>query len=93
MGTVRKNELYESCKLLGIDENCIFIHNHTLLPDCMKTRWPIDILAKQILYYLEAYDITTLVTFDRHGVSRHVNHSSIYYAVAHLTLEKRIPTG
>lgn len=93
MGTIRKNELYESCKLLGIDENCIFIHNHTLLPDSMKVKWPIDILAKQISYYLEAYDITTLVTFDRHGVSRHLNHSSIYYAVAHLTLEKRIPAG
>lgn len=91
MEKTRKKELYESCKTLGVDEGCIFVYNHTLLPDCMKTRWPADLVSQMILQQVEAYDIDTLITFDKHGISRHQNHCSIYYALAHLMLEKKLP--
>lgn len=93
MGKTRKRELYESCKTLGVDEGCILVHTHTLLPDCMQTRWPVDLVSQMILQQVESYGIDTLITFDKHGISRHQNHCSIYYAIAHLMLEKKLPTG
>lgn len=93
MGTLRRNELYESCKALGIKEECIVIQKHSSMPDSMKTRWPAELIASLILNHVEMYDIDTLITFDKHGVSRHLNHCSIYYAVANLSLEKRLPSS
>lgn len=91
MGSKRKIELYNSCKILGISENCIIVHNHTNLPDAMDVRWPTEIVSQLILNLVQTYDINTLITFDRHGISRHSNHYSIYYAVAHLILEHKLP--
>lgn len=93
MEKTRKKELYNSCKTLGVDESCIIVHNHTLLPDCMKTRWPIDLVSQMILQQVSTYDIDTLITFDKHGISRHQNHCSIYYAMVNLMLEKKLPKG
>lgn len=93
MGKIRKNEFYESCKVLGIDEGCVFVHNHTALPDCIKTKWPIEVVANLVLHHVEVYGIDTLIAFDRQGVSKHLNHTSIYYAIAQLVLEKRLPQG
>lgn len=91
MGPKRKKELYNSCKVLGIDDSSIIVHNHTNLPDSMDVRWPIEIVSQLILKHVETYDIDTLITFDRYGVSGHCNHYSIYYAVANLILEKKLP--
>lgn len=59
----------------------------------MKTKWPIEIVSNLILHHVEVYEIDTLITFDRQGVSKHLNHTSIYYAIAQLVLEKRLPQG
>lgn len=91
MGTIRKNELYESCKSLGILEGNIFVHNHELMPDSMTEKWPPEIVAHQILNHVVTFDIDTIITFDKEGVSHHLNHCSLYYAVAHLSLEKKLP--
>lgn len=91
MGSTRQNELYESCKVLGVSEDRIIVHNHTNLPDAMDVRWPTEIVSQLVLNLVQAYDINTLITFDRHGISRHSNHYSIYYAVAHLILEDKLP--
>jgi N-acetylglucosaminylphosphatidylinositol deacetylase len=93
MGTVRKHELYKSCQMLGIDPSCIIVHNHSNLPDQMEAKWPIELVARLILNHIETYNINTLVTFDKHGVSYHLNHCSIYYAIAHLSIEKKLPCG
>lgn len=93
MGTIRKQELYKSCKSLGILEENIFVHNHTLLPDSMTEKWPPEIVAHHILNNVETYDIDTVITFDKEGVSHHLNHCSLYYAVAYLSLEKKLPNS
>ncbi|KAF5280725.1 hypothetical protein FQA39_LY18008, partial [Lamprigera yunnana] len=92
MGCVRKKELYESCKVLGVDESCIVIQNHSLLPDSMKSKWPVDLIARLILDHIERYSIDTIITFDKHGVSRHLNHCSIYYAITYLITEGNLPS-
>lgn len=91
MGKTRKNELYKACHTLGIDKDRVLVYNHTHLPDAIEARWPIEIVSRLISNQIEALDIDTIVTFDKHGVSYHLNHCSIYYAVAHLTLEKKLP--
>lgn len=90
-GNIRKNELFASCKILGIDESSITIIKHSLLPDSMARVWPAELIAGLISNQVEMYDIDTVITFDKGGVSKHVNHTSIYYAVANLTLEKKLP--
>lgn len=91
MGSIRTNELYNSCKVLGIEESHIFVHNHTLLPDVMDVRWPLELISQIVSQYVDSLNITTLITFDRYGVSSHNNHCSIYYAVANLILDNKLP--
>lgn len=91
MGPTRKKELYAACKVLGIEESCIMIHNHTDLPDDIKVKWPAEIVGNLIIQQIERYNIDTLITFDRHGISSHPNHCSIYYAVALLSINKKLP--
>lgn len=91
LGKLRKRELYESCDVLGIREQNVFIYNCTVLPDDPKIRWREDVIAEIVLQHVEMLEIDTLITFDKHGVSRHSNHCSVYYAVAYLSMEKKIP--
>ncbi|XP_044764072.1 N-acetylglucosaminyl-phosphatidylinositol de-N-acetylase [Coccinella septempunctata] len=91
MGKIRKYELYKSCRTLGIASDSITVMNHEDLPDDISKRWPEEIVAELILNHIEIYDITTLITFDRSGISSHPNHFSIYYAVAHLSFGGDIP--
>ena len=92
MGRTRKKELYKACQVLGIDEGSIVVYNHSNMPDQMGVMWPIELVSKLILNQIETYSINTLITFDKHGVSNHMNHCSIYYAIAHLSLEKKLPS-
>lgn len=93
MGGIRKKELYQASEVLGIPESNIIIHSHSLLPDAMDVRWPTELVSTLISHHVDSLNITTLITFDRYGVSYHMNHSSIYYAVANLILEKKLPRG
>lgn len=90
-GKQRKTELFNACRVLGIEEQNVCIYNCSVLPDDPKTRWREDVIAQIILKKVESLEIDTLITFDKHGVSRHSNHCSIYYAVAYLSIEKKIP--
>ena len=42
---------------------------------------------------IASYEIDTVLTFDRGGVSGHANHTSIYNAMVFLSLENRLPLG
>lgn len=93
MGAIRKQELYNACDELGIPQRNIIIHTHTLLPDAMDVRWPTELISNLVSHHVDSLNITTIITFDRYGVSYHNNHSSIYYAVANLILDKKLPKG
>lgn len=93
MGNTRKKELYLACEVLGIPQKNIMVHSHSLLPDAMDIRWPTELVSNLISHHIDSLNITTLITFDRYGVSYHNNHCSIYYAIANLILDSRIPKG
>lgn len=93
MGKTRKKELYNACKVLGIREENIMINNRTNMPDSINAEWPTEDVSKLILNHIEQYGIDTVITFDKYGVSRHPNHCSIYYAIAYLLVESKLPVG
>lgn len=62
------------------------------LPDDPKVQWPSDLVAKHILQHVETYKINAVVTFDKHGVSGHKNHISLFYGVALLCIEGTVPS-
>ncbi|XP_018307213.1 N-acetylglucosaminyl-phosphatidylinositol de-N-acetylase [Mycetomoellerius zeteki] len=87
----RIDELWECTKVLGIPEANVTIIMSGELPDDQGIQWPTDTVAESILQYIEMYKINAVVTFDKHGVSRHKNHISLYFAIAALCIEKKVP--
>lgn len=68
------------------------MYRSTELPDDQTVQWPTDIVAESILQHVENYKINAVVTFDKHGVSRHKNHISLYFAIAAMCIEKKVPS-
>ncbi|KYM83945.1 PREDICTED: N-acetylglucosaminyl-phosphatidylinositol de-N-acetylase [Atta cephalotes] len=87
----RIDELWECTKVLGIPEANVTIIMSGELPDDQGVQWPTDTVAESILQYIEMYKINAVVTFDKYGVSRHKNHISLYFAIAALCIEKKVP--
>ena len=48
-------------------------------------------VSEAVLQTVHAHEIDTVLTFDRHGVSGHKNHASIYNAMAYLYIEGKLP--
>ncbi|XP_076375860.1 phosphatidylinositol glycan anchor biosynthesis class L isoform X2 [Megalopta genalis] len=88
----RKEELWDCIKLLGIPEANVTIVMSTELPDDQNVQWPTEVVAECILQHVETYKINAVVTFDKHGISRHKNHISLYFAIAALCIEKKVPS-
>ncbi|EFN78659.1 N-acetylglucosaminyl-phosphatidylinositol de-N-acetylase [Harpegnathos saltator] len=87
----RIDELWACAKVLGIPESNVTIIMSSELPDNQAVQWPTDEVAESILQYIEIYKINAVVTFDKYGVSRHKNHISLYFAIAALCIEKKVP--
>lgn len=90
-GKLRKSELWKSCNILGIPESHITLFRCSHLPDDPTIQWREDVVANIILNHVESLSIDTVITFDKGGVSRHLNHSSIFYAAAYLCMERKLP--
>lgn len=93
MGHVRKDELWESCRVFKIKPQDITLLNCTQLPDGPNAEWKVEVLSQLILNYVETLDIELLITFDKDGVSHHKNHQAIYYATAALCLSGLMPSS
>ena len=65
--------------------------SHSALKDNPSIRWPPQPIAQILLHHVASLDIDAVITFDQHGVSQHLNHSSLFWAVAALCLEKQLP--
>lgn len=86
-GPDRKEELYDSCSVLGIPEQNIILVNHTSLKDDPNLRWREELVSDIVSRHVDSLSIDTVVTFDRYGVSSHKNHIALYYAMACLAME------
>lgn len=92
-GVIRQRELWNSCRILNIHDENVTIIRATNLPDDPTLSWKSQIIAKQVLKQVESLDIDAIVTFDRDGISHHVNHCAIYYATASICISGLVPDG
>ncbi|XP_069767352.1 N-acetylglucosaminyl-phosphatidylinositol de-N-acetylase [Narcine bancroftii] len=90
-GEVRKKELLQSCAVLGIPPYHVTILDHRDLPDHPGVQWNPELIAELILRYIKMHQINLVMTFDENGVSGHVNHSALYYAIRRLYSERKLP--
>lgn len=67
------------------------MYRSTELPDDQNVQWPTEVVSECILQHVEIYKINAVVTFDKYGISKHKNHISLYYAIAALCIEKKVP--
>jgi N-acetylglucosaminylphosphatidylinositol deacetylase len=97
LGEVRKRELKESCAVLGLLEGAsssssadevVSIIDDPELPDHPGLLWSYNKVAQHMESWIEANNITLLLTFDETGVSNHPNHRSVYEATR-LLLRRR----
>lgn len=91
MGVTRKRELYAACRVLGLPEENITVLSYTKLRDDPSVRWREEVVSEAVLQAVHAHEVDTVLTFDRHGVSGHKNHASLYNAMAYLYIEGKLP--
>jgi LmbE family N-acetylglucosaminyl deacetylase len=48
LGAVRKQELYYSCSVLGIERGCVSVIDDARLPDGMAAVWPLEVVAEHV---------------------------------------------
>ncbi|XP_038564249.1 N-acetylglucosaminyl-phosphatidylinositol de-N-acetylase isoform X2 [Micropterus salmoides] len=91
-GSQRKQELLNSCAMLGIPDSRITIVDHKKLPDDPKAEWSISLASSVIVKHIRAHSFNMVLTFDGSGVSGHANHVAIHKAVSHLAYTGQVPS-
>ncbi|RLV94000.1 putative N-acetylglucosaminyl-phosphatidylinositol de-N-acetylase [Spathaspora sp. JA1] len=75
MGTIRRNELYDSSRILGIQNVTVLNYR-----DGMNETWSLSDIRQSLTENIINPDQSTvLITFDQGGVSSHANHISLYH--------------
>ncbi|KAL6463860.1 hypothetical protein MHYP_G00282510 [Metynnis hypsauchen] len=92
-GAQRRQELLDSCAVLGIPANRVTIVENKELPDDPKAEWSTALTSSLIFKHIRTCSINLVLTFDEGGVSGHANHIAIYKALRHLASVGRIPEG
>ncbi|XP_036976218.1 N-acetylglucosaminyl-phosphatidylinositol de-N-acetylase isoform X2 [Acanthopagrus latus] len=90
-GAQRKQELLNSCAVLGIPGSRVTIVDHNKLPDDPKTEWSVSLVSSVIVKHIRAHSFNMVLTFDGRGVSGHANHIAIHKAVSHLGSSGQVP--
>ncbi|CAD8081211.1 unnamed protein product [Paramecium sonneborni] len=80
IGKIREAELQKCCKYLKINKLTIINDEH--LQDSMSISWPIEKIQKIVEDYILQNNIKGVITFDKNGISDHVNHIACYKAIS-----------
>ncbi|KAJ6613854.1 putative deacetylase LmbE-like domain-containing protein [Mycena sp. CBHHK59/15] len=84
VGDVRKEEFGRSLDIFGIPGERRFILDHPYLQDNKTAAWDPAVIANEIHPFVVEYGITTILTFDSHGITGHPNHQSTLAGAAYL---------
>ncbi len=96
LGHTREQELIRSCAILGLDvadggvnssSSHVRVLNLPELQDSMTVRWPLTAVKSAVLSHCQLWGIEALITFDRWGVSGHVNHIDTFLGVRAALIE------
>ncbi|GET86243.1 N-acetylglucosaminylphosphatidylinositoldeacety la se [Leishmania tarentolae] len=92
MGKEREKELYASGAFFGVQRRNIRVVDHPDLQDGMRNVWSPLLIRREIESYMQkAGNISTIVTFDKYGVSGHPNHIAVHNGVR--KLKENMPPG
>lgn len=92
LGKVREKELVASGAFFGVQRRNIKIVDRAELQDGMRNVWNTTVIRKEIEMYMQkAGSISTIVTFDRYGISSHPNHIAVHNGVREL--KENMPPG
>jgi len=91
LGWTRKQELWDSCRILRVPDENVTIINHDCLQDGQKIVWPINPIVAHIQGFVSANGIDMVVTFDKTGVSGHINHIAVNSAAVDLVERGLLP--
>lgn len=86
-----KEELWSSCEFLGIPSSNILLVKNENMKGHPKLKSTIESVANIILSYIEQYEIDTVITFDKDGVSGHKNHVTLFYSISFLCVREVLP--
>ncbi|XP_010940401.4 LOW QUALITY PROTEIN: uncharacterized protein [Elaeis guineensis] len=84
VGNVRKEELYRACAVLKIPLQQVKILDHPDLQDGFNNQWDHKLLSTIIEDEIKMWDIDSLITFDKFGVSGHPNHRAVHHGICML---------
>ncbi|KAG5510507.1 hypothetical protein JKF63_06804 [Porcisia hertigi] len=92
LGKEREKELYASGAFLGVHRRNIRVVDHPSLQDGMHNLWNPSLIHREVESYMQkAGNISTIVTFDKYGVSGHPNHIAVHNGVREL--KENMPPG
>ncbi|KAL4238772.1 hypothetical protein ACF0H5_003479 [Mactra antiquata] len=90
LGDIRRKELQASCTRLGIMPSHVTVIDDDRFKDGPENVWDLDGLGERILSVIKRVQAESIITFDKHGVSGHTNHISVYKAVDKLFQDKQL---
>ncbi|KAL1747393.1 putative deacetylase LmbE-like domain-containing protein [Schizophyllum fasciatum] len=76
-GEERRREFGASLETLSVPETRRWVLDDPNLQDNFTATWDAKQIAQNVLPYVTSNAITTILTFDREGVSQHPNHRSL----------------
>ncbi|GIY89017.1 n-acetylglucosaminyl-phosphatidylinositol de-N-acetylase [Caerostris darwini] len=89
--SVRKEELRQSCKTLGIPAGNLIISEHRQLPDNPTIKWSRLKTSSIILKYIRHLSATIVISFDETGISGHLNHIAVCESLQYLSIKGQLP--
>lgn len=85
LGKIRKQELFQSGKILSFNSSLITCIDDNRLQDGPAHLWKKEVVAEYVSEYVQKHLIDTIVTFDDRGVSGHANHIAVSLGVRYYT--------
>ena len=83
LGKIREKELIDALRTVWnvSPKNIQIINDEINMPDNIKKYWNNDIIVNYINQWIKKWNIDTIFTFDKYGISMHPNHKSISIAI------------
>ncbi|RUS85635.1 hypothetical protein EGW08_006581, partial [Elysia chlorotica] len=76
-GELRKKELLESCRILGVADHNVQVLDNSAFLDGPNENWDFVLLADKVRTVINSFKPAHVFTFDNQGVSGHPNHISV----------------
>lgn len=95
VGLERTEELFASYNQLGVPATRVKYLDDAQLQDSIQAIWPNDHVSKLVGSHIDAlsrsHPIDALITFDKQGISGHLNHIATYNGTRDLAIARNLP--